>query len=204
MNAGLGSLKLLKAQLLASTLVNQTTYDAEIALLGQGVAAGFERATNRLFVRTAGATAEFPGDQSVLVLPRYPIETVTSIEFRASPADPYVVQDASGVLQSRDDAAGIVETWGPLGSWRGSIRVTWTGGWWWDTTEDDTGVQPVGSTALPADVRLAWVLQCRHVWSRMDALRAGLAMEPDKRSKLGDLELIPEVLATLRQHTRHG
>jgi methylmalonyl-CoA mutase len=106
---------------LAYTLADGVEY------LKAGVAAGMEQRTNRRFYRTVGDTWQADAEQTVYVLPRYPLETLTSIELRTTPADAWEIQSADVVLQ-RDDAAGIVTLATLLGSRRSQLRFTWTGG----------------------------------------------------------------------------
>ena len=204
MNAGLSSLALLKGALLAAQLAEETTYDDAIALLGQGVAGHFERLTNRRFYRTVGDTHQVSAEKRYISLPRFPVETLTSIELRTGGAGSWIAQDLAGLLAERDDAAGLLEFQYSLGNVQGAVRVTWTGGWWWDTTEDASETQPVGSTALPAELRNAWVLQCQHIWARRDNLGVGITQAPDKASKLADLDLLPYVRNVLLSYVRHG
>jgi hypothetical protein len=204
MNAGIGSLTYLKAALLAAPLRSATDHNTAITALGLGVAARMEQRTNRRFYRTVGDTWVVDAERTAFVLPRYPIESLTSIELRTTPSDYWQSQTLSGVVLHQDDAAGIVILNALLGSHRSQLRFTWTGGWWWDTTEDDTGAQPSGSALVPADLRLAWLTQCKHVWARQDKLGLGHVKGPDANSQLGDMDWAPMAEETLNGYIRHG
>lgn len=169
MNLGLGNLLELKEQLLAVGLVASSEFDTRIAAIGKGVAGQFERYCNRRFERVAGAVDEFSADRRVWVVNRYPIETVTSIAQKDDEATGFVAMDDDLIL-IRDDKAGLVKFGGMLGSHLSQVRITYTGGYWFDTTEDGTGVMPAGATALPDDLKLAWYLQCQEVWMKGDRL----------------------------------
>lgn len=204
MNAGFGSLTTLKSHVLAGDLATTVDYDAAVSLVGLGVVGQFERHCNRQFARTAGATYTTGADCVAFALPRYPVEVLTQIEFRSTPSDAWVVQTLSGLLSSFDEASGVAVLWSALGDRNGQVRFTYTGGYWWDTTEDDSGTLPSGATALPDDLRLAWVLQSQHIWSRRDNLGIAVTQKPDERSKLSDLELVPQVKSILTAYIRHG
>jgi len=82
------------------------------------------------------------------------------------------------------------------------IRITYTGGFWFDTTEDNSGVLPNAATPLPASVKLAWYLQCQNLWKRFDKLGAQIAQNPEQQSALAAAELIPQVKELLRPFKR--
>lgn len=208
MNAGLANLDTLKRQLLAPALRGDGAYDATMLNLGLGVAARFERVANRSWQRTAGDTWQASANRLVYVLPRYPIETLTSIEIRDSFSDVWTALTLPDVVGSLDGSAGLVELVDIQGSAHSELRFTWTGGYWWETAEPTDSVypttQPTDSVALPADLKMAWLLQCEEIWARRDKLGTGIAMAPGERSKLGDLDLIPDVEEALRRFIRHG
>lgn len=205
MNAGFSSLKTLKGHLLARTQRAELTFDAEILALGLGIAAAMGKYCDREFDRVVGATWQtFGGDRMTFILPRYPIESVTAIDLKTKHADPWESQDVADLIQQVIPGSGVVMLESAIG-WRGStLRFTYTGGLWWDTTEDDTGTLPTGATALPQDLRAAWLLQCQEIWSRRDNLGLGLTARPTDRAKLTELDLIPEVIGMLRPHMRHA
>ena len=207
MNLGLGNLNELKRHLLAVTMQGQTTYDITIAMIGRGIAAQFGRHCNRRFERTVDAQAEFTADRDHYYLPCYPVETITSIEQRDNMTDGWKPLSIDVIL-NRGDESGLI-SFGPgasLGYWSSRIRVTYTGGYWFETLEPgETGyptAQPAGSTVLPADLRLAWLLQCGRVWELMDKLGTNIDPEQAASKSLADLELLPEVKQVLEVHRR--
>lgn len=68
------------------------------------------------------------------------------------------------------------------------------------------GSLPTGATELPADLHLAWLLQCQLAWQSVDNLGTGLGsseMRAATVASLQKLNLAPEVTETLRRYVRH-
>lgn len=205
MNAGFANLTTLKRHLLAERLRPEITFDDQVLAVGLGVAGAIERYCDRKFGRVVGDTWETPSaDRLTFVLPRYPVEAITAIDLRGSYGEAWQSQDPDELLLQVVSDSGIV-TFDVAIGWRGSVvRFTYTAGYWWDTTEDDTGELPTGATELPADLRHAWLLQCEEIWSRRDNLGVGLTSKPTERAKLGELDVSPAVRSLLRPHIRHA
>lgn len=166
MNLGLGNLITLKQQLLAEALRVSTKYDAQLQAIGKGVAAQFEKYCNRKFCRTESATFVCSADRDHVFLDRYPLESVSQVELRTDNDTGFEVQ--SDIVLTTDEASGKV-FWGYYaGPHYGQLRFTFTGGYWFDITEENNDTMPSGATALPDDLRLAWILQCRVVWQAID------------------------------------
>ena len=177
MNAGLSNLATLKRHLLPGTMLTDTQFDATITQLGLGVAGALEKYCNRKFQRTAGDTCTFTGDRDHFYLPRSPVEAVSAVALKTSEAGGFVAQ--TGAIQNSDGTNGWIYFGAYLGDRYSLVRVTYTGGFWWDTTEDDTGVMPAGATAIAADLQTAWLLLCEAVWAGRDKLGTGLIEKPD-------------------------
>jgi hypothetical protein len=66
--------------------------------------------------------------------------------------------------------------------------------------------QPAGSTARPADLYYAWLLQCERTWSVRDKLGVSIGQPtaPAQGQSLAALELVPEVKEVLRNYTRYA
>jgi hypothetical protein len=204
MNAGLSSLTKLKQQLLAEALRASTKYDAALSAIGLGVAAQFEKYCNRKFARVAADTFTCSADRDHVFLPRYPVEDVTEIALKTDETTGFEVQ--SNVVISREDSNGMVY-WGAfLGPFYGRIRITFTGGYWWDSTEEGNDTLPTGATAVPDDLYLAWVLQCRVVWQAIDKLGKDIVTTGSSSQfgtgTLAGLELNAQVKAVLDQYRR--
>lgn len=197
MNTGFGSLTQLKALVLPESLRAETTWDAQLTALGLGVVAMFERHCNRLFLRTAGDVYYHDAAARVLSVPRYPIETVTTVALKLALETSYTTQ--ADIVANTDLGAGLIHLTQILGGAQDQIKVTYTGGLWWDTTEDASGTQPAGSTAVHADLIQAWAQQVQHQIEAADLLKLGSAK--DKPATSG-MEMLPLVKNILRPHTR--
>lgn len=202
MNLGLGTLTDLKRHLLAPALVAQGTYDPPIIAIGQGVAAQFDKFCNRKFARMANDTVVFPADRKHYYLPRYPVESIATIEQKDSQTEGFIAL-AADTIENRDDAAGLIYFGAALGDWWSLIRVTYTGGYWFDDDDGDPETQPAGSTALPADLKLAWLQQCAQVWSHRDKLGLNISRPPSGDTLIAAAPLTDEVKEILRGYVRY-
>lgn len=67
---------------------------------------------------------------------------------------------------------------------------------------------PEGATALPADLKYAWLLQCEFIWKLRDKLGLSLAGGSDTTQlvslTLAGAKLIPDVEEVLRRYTRYA
>lgn len=198
----LGNLAALKRRLLPSTMLAQATYDAVITQIGRGVGSLFDRHCNRELVRVAGAVDQFSADRMSWVLRRYPVESITSIEARSSMTDGWVALSPNDVIRNRDDEAGLVRFGAVQGDESSELRITYTGGYWVDTSEDGSAVQPPGATALPFDLVEAWYLQCEAAWGSRDKLGAGLVKDSNREAPILGLDIVPKVKRILEKHVR--
>ena len=206
MNLGLGNLIELKRQLLSAGQLAEATYDTLITGIGQGVAGMFDQFCNRAFERKVAEVEEFSADRRYWCLRRFPLESITAVEQRDDMVGGWVGLVINDVIVQRDDKAGLIKFGAMQGTHLSQVRIEYTGGYWFDTTEDGSGVKPGGATDLPKDVKLAWYLQCREVWNKID--RVGLALlkgEGDKTfvaQMLQGLEMVPAVKDTLNTYRR--
>lgn len=201
MDLGLGNLTQLKAWLLAEELRGDTDFDAAIAQVGRGVAAQFDKRCNRTLVRGVNVTAEFSGRRDFVVVPRYPVESIAQVDVRDLGDSDWRTE--ADVLSLFTAASGLVQFTVLLGAtYNSRIRVTYTGGYYVDTSEDGSGVLPDGAVALPEDLRLAWLQQCRFVWQRLPKLGVPInsASPP---TALVEMKLLPEVEMTLGDYLRY-
>lgn len=187
MDAGLSNLATLKARLLPSSLTGGTTQDNRILQIGRGVAGAFASFCNRDgWLRATGLTTEFTADRGHWIVPRLPLETVTAVDQKDSEADGFVTLGAvNDVVETIDKKSGLVHFGSMLGDAESFVRITYTGGYWWDTTEDSTGVMPSGATALPYDLQEAWLLQCQRTWDTLDKQGANVVSQGGSVSLLG-------------------
>lgn len=203
MNAGFSNLTFLKKRLLLASDAAGTAHDDAVAALGLSVAGYFEAECDRKFARVAGDTYECDAAKRFAVVPRYPLEAVTKIELRKTLTEGYVEQTVVPVNFSKD--AGVV-TFSLLPAVMGdTVRITYTGGFWWDTTEDLTGTKPSGAEGLPQALLLAWVQACKYLWDRgsiEDRAKAGFGDTEIERFVTGESKWPEFVGRTLSQYRR--
>jgi hypothetical protein len=205
MISGLTNLSTLKAWLLPASLVDGGDYDDHIAVIGKGVAGQLESHCNRKFARTLGDVFECTADREHLVLPRYPVEQIISLEMQFSLAEGWQAQTPlTDVIWNQALDRGLVYfgfRQAPNVLWR--MRLTFDGGFWIDDTEDNSGTLPDGATAMPDSLLLAWKLQCEHVWQQRDKLGISVGEKPATSPALAAIELLPAVKDHLREFIRY-
>ena len=208
MNAGLSNLATLKAHVLGASASTSTQFDTVLTALGLGLAAHIANLLQRDLGRVTGDRVTIPADRVHLLLPRYPVESVTKIELKHNEADGWVEQTINDFVTTIDTDNGIIflpDSADP-GRYSSLIRVTYTGGYWWEEAEPtDVGyptTQPTGSTALPKDISTAWLLTCQDVWAKRDKLGLSLVDAPDAQAKVGQLQISPMVKAMLADYIR--
>lgn len=210
MNAGLGNLDDLKTYLLAAAVRPATDYDAQLLLIGKGVAALLDRFCNRNFAYLANDQIIFTGDRPHYYLPRFPfVESAgITVEMRYFLADAWA--DISGQPLQINPQTGLLHFGYTLGRQPLQVRVTYTGGYWFNTLEPaDAGYPqtlPTGATALPDDVKFAWLTQCAEVWKHRDKLGQGLTENLEEKRSLGNipgLNLLPLVRSSLQTFVRY-
>lgn len=202
MNAGFSTLTELKAVLLAEVLREGTDYDPILTSIGLGVAIQFQRQCNRQFQRVEDDTVFFTAGRESFCLPRYPVEEITEIAFQSTYGAGFTAQDLA-LIANLTPGSGLVRFGCPLSSDLDLVRITYTGGYWWSTTEEGGETLPTNATALPADLLLAWHQQCAAAWDKRDKLGVGAGSDPDKKQTLTTLALLPSVVDTLRHHVRY-
>ncbi len=179
MNAGFSNLSYLKDRLLLASDASGSDLDDAVLALGRAVAGLFESECDRTFGRAVNAVYEAPADRDYVIVPRYPLESVTSAEVRDNLVDGWRAADLLNILP----LAGVVYFVGDIGVYGSTARITYTGGYWWDETENNTGTQPAGSTIIPQGLVLLWVQFCKYLWDRSsieNSAKAGFASELEK------------------------
>ena len=210
MNAGLSNLAGLKAHLLPATMQNSGTYDQVILDLGLGLASMFEGFCNRKFSRMSGDTYTVNAQRMALVLPRYPIESIDALAIFSDANTSWETLVVNDNIVSWEADTGLVNFGSQLGEATAKVRVTFTGGYWWQTDEpgEVQQAQPSGSTVLPDALKTAWILQCRQAWSVID--RLGLTIGIAKggpaagvaNQVLSELDMVPQVKSALERFRR--
>ena len=205
MNAGLSNLATLKSWLLAAGMQDSTDYDAQIAAIGQGVAGAFECFCDRQFARVENDTFDCLANRDHVILPRYPVEAVPTVEIREADAEAFVEVTGASIV-NMGARAGIVYFDTEPGTYRDRLRITYTGGYYFEQLEpDDVGyptAQPTDSIAVPDALLLAWRLQCEHIWKLKDKLGTALAEKEEAPGTLAALQLIPQVEQILNSFRR--
>lgn len=202
MNIGLGNLTELKGQLLAASLRSDTNYDNVITAIGQGVAAQFDKYCNRKFARLEGDFDQFRADRRHYYLKRYPVEAIASAQRQDTLSDGWLNLPVADLIQQWNLRIGYISFIALQGYEFSQLMVTYTGGFWFDTTEDGSGVMPAAATPLPADVKFAWYLQCQNVWRQWDKLGNQIAEAPEQQTSAQSLLLAPAVRELLDDHRR--
>jgi hypothetical protein len=206
MIAGLTNLSTLKSWLLPASLADGADYDAQISAIGIGVAAQLEGHCNRKFARIEGDVFECTADRDHLKLPRYPVEVITSLEMQFSLSEGWQDQSPlTDVIWNQALDRGILYfgfRQAPTPLWR--TRITFTGGYWIDDTEDSSGTLPDGATAMPGGLLLPWKLQCEHVWQQRDKLGIAIGEKAATSPALAAIELLPAVKDMVRPFIRYA
>ena len=205
MNAGFSNLGFLKKRLLLASDAAGTAYDEAVTALGLAVAGYFETECDRKFARAAVDTYECEASRRFAVVPRYPIESVTKLEMRTSTTEGWVEQTAVPINFNK--GAGVV-TFTLLPAAAGDmVRLTYTGGYWWDTSEDLSGTKPTGAEDLPQALLLAWVQACKFLWDRgsiEDRAKAGFGDGEIERFITGESKWPEFVTAVINKFRRVG
>lgn len=203
MDLGLGNLAEVKAFCLSPDLAADTKYDVVLAQIARGVAGRFDRLTNRKLARAEGAIHAFDADRSFYVLPRYPVEEIAAFEQRATLLDDW--EDAMDLILQRDDASGILDFLSQLGVRAVQFRATWTGGYWFDSSEDASGVLPDGASPVPGELKEAWLMQTLQEFRAKDTeLPTGVGSSKKPAVPRPEaMVLLPEVETTLKGFVRY-
>jgi hypothetical protein len=209
LNCGLTNLDTLRKHLLAGSLGAETKFDATLKVVGASVLGAFEKFCNRKFGYVVDDTVTFLGDREMFVLPRYPIVGTPTTETRYASADAWELVD--GEPFSFFEKSGVIRFSGPLGDDRLQVRVTWTGGYWFNTLEPEADgypdTLPFNATELDSGLLGAFLLQCEQAWQVHDRLGSGLVGGDGNQflnTRLSTLDLIPQVKLTLTEHIRHN
>lgn len=200
MDAGLGSMTVLKRALLPQAQWLPTTFDANILVIGLGVARSFDRYCDRKFSRGTHVDT-FTGERGVWFLSSTPVESVTSVEEKTDETAGWAT--ITNAYNNLETVSGRLCFGDDVSDYETLVRVTYVGGYWWDTTDELTDTLPAGATALPDEVKMAWLLQCQHQWSVRDKLGSAVAMPAGESAKLGDYDLLPDVKRILDSYIRY-
>lgn len=195
----LSSLTQLKAAILPAAMRSRTDFDTQLTTIGNAVQALFEQHCNRRLTYAASETHTQNGaDLLCLSLPRYPVVSVASLTLR----DVSAVDTTLDLTETRlDKQAGLLHFRATPGDWYDQLLVVSTGGYYVDTSENQSGSLPSGATALPDDLRSAYYLQCKALAEAQGILGAGAAASEKDKTK-AEADLLPMVASVLRQYRR--
>lgn len=202
---GLGTLFEVKSAILPNALQADTFLDFRITALAKGCAKTFEQYCNRRFSYTVGEVEEFAADKMSYVLSRYPIVALTTLEQRSSIAGGWSTIDINNIYNARN-RAGLLEFAYLMGVYSDALRVTYTGGYWYETKEPTDGgyptAQPALTTIVPDDLKDAWYTQTQFLFERVDKLGKGALA--DGAAPVTDVKLLPSVQSVLDSFRRYS
>jgi hypothetical protein len=204
MNAGFSNLKRLKAAVLPASMRSRVDWDEALVDLGLGVAEMIEGHCARKFAWSAEDTHLEDAHRTVISLPRYPVASIDEVELQSEVGGAW--DDIAGQVTRQELRSGVVQFRDTPGGEGGTVRVTYSGGFWWDTDEYEGGTMPEGAQALPRAVFSAWVLQVQAIAQARDlfgtAGGAAQAKGRDNAALLPEAHLIPVVLEMLKPFRR--
>lgn len=195
----LSSLTQLKAFLMPPAMRERTDFDAQLTGFGQGVLAMMEGYCNRRLARVVGDLVKGSANNTVFSVRRYPVETVTAVTLQTDVAT--LITDT---VKRIDQDAGLIHFRAVPGQQDDTVIIEYTGGYWFDTSEEQDGEMPEAATALPADLLAAFNLQMKAVCEAQDlfGLQAASGDGKGRPSTSMDLDLIPAVRAILNTYRR--
>ena len=157
----LAQLATIKARLGLTDLDVQ--YDALLTNAIKAISTRFDQETNRTLARTVSATQEFDAGDTEILVPCYPIETVTKFELKATEAGGWIEQTGIDFLIRRSCVLSLLS---PLSLLPSSVaRATYTGGYLLPGSADI-----LSATRLPDDLEQAAVEQVAAWFQNRDNL----------------------------------
>lgn len=187
----------LKARILPPELAGQTRYDDRLAPMAEGVARAFDAYAGRALARAVSSVESHPGGRQTYSLSTYPVESVAAATL-VHPDESETEIEIARV----NWGAGLVHFAAPAGGALDELRLTVTGGYWVDLSEDGDGSKPSGAAAMPADLVDAWCLQCDHEARLRKIFGGAKAEDVGKAYDPGDHDLLPRVVRVLRAYAR--
>ncbi|HZR19149.1 MAG TPA: hypothetical protein VFE51_17815 [Verrucomicrobiae bacterium] len=179
------------------------TYDDLLVRVITAVSARFDQETHRTLARSENARFEFPAEACEIVIPCYPIESVTRFELKTSEGAGWIEQPAVDYLIRRNCILSLSSALADLQCATGNLppalaRVTYTGGYLLPDSSTVTGAVP-----LPADLEQAAIEQTVFWFQTREQVGVvRLWPKGGLYEQFADPDLLPSVRQTLRQHTR--
>ena len=171
-----------------------TTQDALLTHFLEAVSARFDRECRRTLARTVDATHEFRADETTIILPCYPLESIGKFEFKTTESTGWQLQTPDHLIR-RHSIINLLE---PLGTAAELARITYTGGY----VLPGTTPAP-GQFTLPKDLEAAAAEQAATWFQRRDLLGL-IRYWPNTGTYLviSQAPLLLSVQALLRKHER--
>jgi len=205
MSLGLGTLTELKAFVLHTEgLIQGTDFDTALSIIGSGVAASFDKYCNRIFKRGSGVTETIGANRDFYYVKRFPIESVTAFEILSDDTDGWQSLTVADAINNTINETGRLYFGFEHGTWYEQLRITYTGGYWYDETEDASDSLPSGATQVPDDLKMAWYVQSQHLFNSRDNLGIRIAKDAEPNTALSSYDLVPEVKAILDDYIRYA
>ena len=175
-------------------------FDALLTNAIKAVSARFDKETNRTLARTVDATHEFSADETEILVPCYPVETVTKFELKSTEAEGWVEQTGIDFLIRRQCIISLTSPLSTLNSQPSTCRVTYTGGYLLPGTTPGAGQTP-----LPDDLEQAAVEQVAFWFQNRDKLGLNTIWpHAGTYEKFIQTDLLLDVKAVLKSYTRWG
>ena len=162
------------------------------------LSSAFDKYTNRTLARTANTTHEFAGNDTEILPPVYPIESVSKFELKTSESEGWIEQTNITYLVRNSSVISLASPFCILNSAFCIARVTLTGGF---VLPGDTA--SAGQTPLPPDLEQAAIEQVAYWFRNRDKI--GLIRNwPHQGTyeQFTETDLLPTVLAILRKYER--
>jgi len=171
-------------------------YDAILTNAIKAVSARFDNECNRTLARTVDAAEEFDADDREILVPCFPIESVTRFELKTNETEGWVEQTGVEFLLRRNCVISLSD---PLGTCGQLARVIYTGGYRLPGAAGDASQTP-----LPDDLEQAAVEQVAAWFQTRDKLglvrhwpKGGIYEEFVQRELLLTVESVLERYARL-------
>ena len=174
-----------------------TTYDTILVNALGAITARFDAETNRTLARTVDDTHEFDSDQTEILVPCYPIESVTRFQTKISETTGWIVQSGVEYLLRKQSLISLASALDPVPTARRLASVTYTGGYLLP------GSAPVPSAIpLPPDLEQAAVEQVAFWFQSKDKLGLKTSWPTGHYEQFVTFDLLPSVTSVLRKYTR--
>jgi hypothetical protein len=173
-------------------------YDTLLTNAILALSARFDKETSRTLARTVNATEEFDGADTEIIVPCYPVESVSKFELKTSEAEGWVEQSDVEFLIRRNCIISLRSPLSTLTTQPSTCRLTYTGGYVLPGTTPS-----VGQTALPDDLEQAAVEQVASWFQNRDKLGLVRSWPHQGTYELfSPLDLLINVKAVLQRYER--